>query len=304
MKNIYTILDLALRFGSIHLKQLDGTQLGTSASKALTSKSSCSLQGEEGNIKSSRFSMVAAAEKQNQTCNTEFILLGFGDSPDLQVPLFLLFLVIYVVTMMGNILILTLVVADQRLHSPMYFFLSNLSCLEMCSSSTILPKLLASFLTGDRTTSYSSCLTQFFVFTFLVGVECYLLAVMSYDQYLAVCKPLHYVTLMNPKLCIALAAGSWIEQMRKETKDCSPEEKASACIRCAQVDDLAPQVAELQETPKRLCSVREAEMEKERWLQNHAPIVDTTENEAPWILVTCKSRLNPPESQLRTDMKL
>lgn len=164
--------------------------------------------------------MMSATEKQNQTYITEFILLGFGDLSDLQVPLFLLFLMIYVVTMMGNILILTLVVANQHLHTPVYFFLSNLSCLEMCYSSTILPKLLASFLTGDRRISYSSCLTQFFVFAFLLGVECYLLAVMSYDRYLAVCKPLHYVTLMNPKLCIALAAGSWFcDQLCYHTLD-------------------------------------------------------------------------------------
>ncbi|XP_009808547.1 olfactory receptor 5B21 [Gavia stellata] len=153
---------------------------------------------------------MLATEKQNQTYITEFILLGFGDLPDLQVPLFLLFLVIYIVTMMGNILILVVVVANQHLHTPMYFFLSNLSCLETCYSSTILPKLLASFLTGDRSISYRSCMTQFFIFAFLVGVECYLLAVMSYDRYLAVCKPLHYVTLMNRKLCIALAAGAWV----------------------------------------------------------------------------------------------
>ncbi|KAM7102957.1 LOW QUALITY PROTEIN: olfactory receptor 11A1-like [Ciconia maguari] len=152
---------------------------------------------------------MSAIEKQNQTYITEFILLGFGDLPDVQVLLFLLFLVIYMVTMMRNFLILVLVGANQHLHTPMYFFLSNLSCLEMCYSSTILPKLLASFLTGDRSISYSSCMTQFFIFAFLVGVECYLLAVMSYD-YLAVCKPLHYVTLMNCKLCIALVAGAWV----------------------------------------------------------------------------------------------
>ncbi|KGL99749.1 Olfactory receptor 10A7, partial [Charadrius vociferus] len=146
----------------------------------------------------------------NQSHVTEFILLGFGDLPVLQVPLFLLFLVIYMVTMTGNILILVLVVANQHLHTPMYLFLSDLSCLETCYSSTILPKLLASFLTGNRSISYSSCMAQFFVFAFLVGVECYLLAVMSYDRYLAVCKPLHYITLMNHKLCIALAAGAWV----------------------------------------------------------------------------------------------
>lgn len=96
---------------------------------------------------------MSATEKQNQTYVTEFILLGFGDLPNLQVPLFLLFLVIYMLTVMGNILILVLVVANQHLHTPMYFFLSNLSCLETCYSSTILPKLLANFLTGDRSIS-------------------------------------------------------------------------------------------------------------------------------------------------------
>ncbi|NXV54237.1 O11L1 protein, partial [Uria aalge] len=152
---------------------------------------------------------MSATEKQNQTYITEFILLGFDDFPDLQVPLFLLFLVIYMMTMTGNILVLMLVVANQHLHTPMYFFLSNLSCLETCYSSTILPKLLTGFLTGDRSISYSSCMTQFFVFAFLVGVECYHLAVMSYDRYLAVCKPLRYVTLMNREHCMALAAGAW-----------------------------------------------------------------------------------------------
>ncbi|GAB0193877.1 olfactory receptor 1020-like [Grus japonensis] len=153
---------------------------------------------------------MSATENQNQTGITEFILLGFGDLPDLQVPLFLLFLVIYVMTVTGNILVLVLVAANRHLHTPMYFFLSNLSSLETCYSSTILPKLLASFLTGNRNISYSSCMTQFFIFAFLVGVECYLLAVMSYDRYLAVCKPLHYITVMNHKLCIALTAGAWV----------------------------------------------------------------------------------------------
>ncbi|NXW38154.1 O11L1 protein, partial [Phaetusa simplex] len=152
---------------------------------------------------------MSATETQNQTYITEFVLLGFGDFPDLQVPLFLLFLVIYMVTMTGNILVLMLVGTNQHLRTPMYFFLSNLSCLEMCYSSTILPKLLAGFLTGDRSISYSSCMAQFFVFAFLVGVECYLLAAMSYDRYLAVCKPLRYITLMKRERCVALAAGAW-----------------------------------------------------------------------------------------------
>ncbi|XP_013802240.1 olfactory receptor 6Z7-like [Apteryx mantelli] len=153
---------------------------------------------------------MSAIGKQNQSYLTEFILLGFGNFLDLQPALFLFFLVVYMVTMTGNILVFVLVVANQHLHKLMYFFLGNLSCLKTCYTSTILPRFLASFLTGDRSISYSSCMTQFFIFAFLVGVECYLLAVISYDRYLAVCKPLHYVILMNHKCCIALAAGAWV----------------------------------------------------------------------------------------------
>ncbi|CAM5096015.1 unnamed protein product, partial [Natator depressus] len=150
------------------------------------------------------------AEGGNQRPITEFILLGFGNQPGLQILFFLLFLVIYVVTMAGNLLIVVLVVTDQHLHTPMYFFLGNLSCLETCYTSTILPRMLASLLTGDRTISVEGCITQLAVFGFLVTAESYLLVVMSYDRYLAICKPLHYGTLMNGRLCLQLAAGSWI----------------------------------------------------------------------------------------------
>ncbi|EMP25571.1 Olfactory receptor 6C75 [Chelonia mydas] len=117
---------------------------------------------------------------------------------------------IYIVTMAGNILIVALVVADQHLHTPMYFFLGNLSCLETCYTSTILPRMLASLLTGDRTISFSGCIIQLYSFGFLVVTECFLLAAMSYDRYLAICKPLHYAALMNGRFCLQLAAGSWI----------------------------------------------------------------------------------------------
>ncbi|XP_050775832.1 olfactory receptor 10A7-like, partial [Gopherus flavomarginatus] len=156
---------------------------------------------------------MADPEQANQTSLTEFILLGFGTVPDLQILLFLLFLVIYIVTMCGNILIIVLVVADQHLHTPMYFFLGNLSCLETCYTSIILPRMLASFLTGDRTISVGGCITQCYFVGFLAGTECYLLAVMSYDRYLAICKPLHYATLMNGSFCLQLAAGSWISAL-------------------------------------------------------------------------------------------
>ncbi|XP_044840256.1 olfactory receptor 10A7-like [Mauremys mutica] len=95
----------------------------------------------------------------------------------------------------------------------MYFFLGNLSCLEICYTSTILPRMLASFLTGNKTISVVGCITQYYFVGFLAGTECYLLAVMSYDRYLAICKPLHYATLMNGSFCLQLAAGSWISAL-------------------------------------------------------------------------------------------
>ncbi|CAM5158006.1 unnamed protein product, partial [Eretmochelys imbricata] len=153
---------------------------------------------------------MADRNQRNRTAVTEFILLGFGDVPELKILLFLMFLAIYMATMFGNMLITALVVADQHLHSPMYFFLGNLSCLETCYTSTILPRMLASLLTGDKTISFSGCITQLYFFCALAATECCLLAAMSYDRYLAICKPLHYSTLMNSRFCLQLAAGSWL----------------------------------------------------------------------------------------------
>ncbi|XP_062992645.1 olfactory receptor 2AP1-like [Elgaria multicarinata webbii] len=146
---------------------------------------------------------------QNRTSITEFILLGFGNIEDLDNLLFLLFLVIYIVTVFGNLLIVALVVADQHLHTPMYFFLANLAFLEICYTSTILPRMLVSFLTGDKAISLWGCIVQMHFFSTLGATECYLLAVMSYDRYLAICRPLHYVTLMNNRTCIVLVSISW-----------------------------------------------------------------------------------------------
>ncbi|XP_044840769.1 olfactory receptor 11A1-like [Mauremys mutica] len=148
-------------------------------------------------------------DRGNQSV-TELILLGFGNLSELQTLLFLVFLVIYIVTMAGNILIAALVVADQHLHTPMYFFLGNLSCLETCYSYTVLPKMLTSLPSGDRTISVSSCIIQFYFFSALVGTECFLLSMMSYDRYLAICKPLHYAALMNDRFCLQLTVGSWM----------------------------------------------------------------------------------------------
>ncbi|XP_061448077.1 olfactory receptor 6B1-like [Rhineura floridana] len=146
----------------------------------------------------------------NQTMITEFILLGFGGNQEVQIVLLLLFLVIYIVTVSKNLLIILLVVSDQHLHTPMYYFLGNLSCLETFYSSTILPRMLYSLLTGDRSISFVGCVTQFYIFDILVTTECFLLAAMSFDRYLAICKPLRYATQMTDRLCVKLAAGSWV----------------------------------------------------------------------------------------------
>ncbi|CAM2095152.1 unnamed protein product [Caretta caretta] len=149
-------------------------------------------------------------EGRNQTPIVEFILLGFGNVPELQPLLFLVFLVIFIVTVAGNILIIALVVTDQHLHIPMYFFLGNLSCLETCYTSTILPRLLASLLTGDRSISVKGCILQLYLFGVMSSTECLLLMAMSYDRYVAICNPLRYAALMNGRVCFQLVAGSWI----------------------------------------------------------------------------------------------
>ncbi|XP_048372552.1 olfactory receptor 6N1-like [Sphaerodactylus townsendi] len=149
-------------------------------------------------------------ETANETTIATFLLLGFGDAPELQIPLFLVFLIIYSVTMTGNIIIIVLVILDHHLHIPMYFFLGNLSCLETFYTSAILPRMLASFLTGDRTISLGGCFIQLYCFTALAIAECYLLASMSYDRYLAICKPLQYATLMSGRLCFVMSAVSWL----------------------------------------------------------------------------------------------
>ncbi|XP_039353458.1 olfactory receptor 5V1-like [Mauremys reevesii] len=157
------------------------------------------------------------AEVRNQTPIMEFILLGFGNDPELQPLLFLLFLVIYIVTVAGNILFVVLVVTKQHLHIPMYFLLGHLSCLEICYTSAILPRLLASLLTGDRTISVKGCIVQLYSFGILTNTENLLLTAMSYDRYLAICNPLRYAALMNGRVCWQLVAGSWISSFLLST---------------------------------------------------------------------------------------
>ncbi|NXS08497.1 OR5BL protein, partial [Neodrepanis coruscans] len=153
---------------------------------------------------------MANREWKNETVVTEFILLDLGNGPELDSFVFLMFLSIYFVTIIGNTFVLVLVVANQHLHTPMYFFLGNLACLEIFSSSNILPRMLLSYVSGNRSISARGCFTQYYFFGCLAAAECYLLATMSYDRYLAVCEPLHYLSHMDTKLCLLLAAASWV----------------------------------------------------------------------------------------------
>lgn len=149
-------------------------------------------------------------QSRNYTELTDFILLGFWTSPEAQVPLFLLFLFIYLVILLGNLSMLTVIKIDSRLHTPMYFFLQNLSFLDLCYSTVIAPKALATFFSKEKKISYNECATQFFFFALFVGTEGFLLAVMAYDRFSAICSPFLYTVHMSQPACIRLVAGSYI----------------------------------------------------------------------------------------------
>lgn len=141
---------------------------------------------------------------------TEFFLLGFGDLKELNALLFLVFGIVYLLTVSANLLLVVLVCTQQGLQTPMYFFLANLSCLEVCYTSNIVPRMLVDLLREHRMISMLGCITQLYFFGALGSTECYLLAVMSYDRYLAICRPMHYSTLLHGTLCVELAIGSWL----------------------------------------------------------------------------------------------
>nr|XP_003421395.1 olfactory receptor 5B12-like [Loxodonta africana] len=147
---------------------------------------------------------------ENRTELTEFILAGLTNDPELQIPLFITFFLIYLITLLGNLGMILLILMDSRLHTPMYFFLSNLSLADFGYSSAVTPKVMAEFLTGDKIISYNACATQFFFFAGFITVESFLLASMAYDRYAAVCKPLHYTTTMTTDVCAFLAIGSYV----------------------------------------------------------------------------------------------
>ncbi|XP_012884474.1 PREDICTED: olfactory receptor 5B3-like [Dipodomys ordii] len=147
---------------------------------------------------------------ENRTEVKEFILLGLTNNPYLRVPLFIAFLLIYIITLVGNLGMVLLIVFDSRLHTPMYFFLGNLSLMDFCYSSSITPMAMAGLLMGHKVMSYNACAMQMFFFSTFANVGNYLLASMAYDRYAAVCKPLHYTTIMTRNMCAGLVVSCYI----------------------------------------------------------------------------------------------
>ncbi|XP_039094959.1 olfactory receptor 1N1-like [Hyaena hyaena] len=149
-------------------------------------------------------------EIRNQTSASDFLLLGFSAHPGQQPLLFTLFLSMYLLTVVGNLLIILAIGSDQHLHTPMYFFLANLSFVDTCFTCTIVPKVLVNILTWHHTISHNGCLIQMYFFMALALVDDFLLAVMAYDRYVAICLPLRYTTVMCPQRCLLLVAASWL----------------------------------------------------------------------------------------------
>ncbi|XP_005380570.1 PREDICTED: olfactory receptor 2D2 [Chinchilla lanigera] len=145
----------------------------------------------------------------NQTQVAEFLLLGLSDDPNTQQLLFVLFLGVYLITVLGNLLLVSLVQIDSQLHTPMYFFLCNLSLADLCFSTNIVPQALVHLLSRKKSISFTRCAAQLFLFLIFGCTQCVLLAVMSFDRYVAICNPLHYPSIMTWRVCIQLATGSW-----------------------------------------------------------------------------------------------
>ena len=149
-------------------------------------------------------------EQRNGSSFTGFILLGFSDRPQLEQVLFVALLIFYIFTLLGNSTIIVLSHVDPQLHTPMYFFLSNLSFVDLCYTTSIVPQLLVNLRGSDKSISFGGCVVQLYISLGLGGTECILLGVMALDRYAAVCKPLHYTVIMHPCLCALMACASWI----------------------------------------------------------------------------------------------
>ncbi|KAL4828407.1 hypothetical protein H8958_012091 [Nasalis larvatus] len=149
-------------------------------------------------------------EETNNSSEKGFLLLGFSDQPQLERFLFVIILFLCILSLLGNTAIILVSCLDSRLHTPMYFFLSDLSCVDICFTTSVAPQLLVTMNKADKTMSYGGCVAQLYVAMGLGSSECILLAVMAYDRYAAVCRPLHYTAMMHPRLCASLASVAWL----------------------------------------------------------------------------------------------
>ncbi|XP_078520428.1 olfactory receptor 1E2-like [Lissotriton helveticus] len=148
--------------------------------------------------------------EKNWTSVKYFVLLGLSDNANQQAGLFALFLAMYLTAIMGNALIVAVIIRDLHLHTPMYFFLGNLSFVDICFTSAIAPRMLKDMLSEVRTIPFHSCFAQLYAFFCTGSTEAYLLAVMAFDRYIAICNPLRYTSVMSRSLCISLVCGSWV----------------------------------------------------------------------------------------------
>lgn len=147
---------------------------------------------------------------ENSTTMTEFVLLGISNQSELQVLFFTMFFLTYLFILVGNVLVCVATGLHHTLHTPMYFFLQNLSFLDICFTSVTVPQMLVNLMSEKKTISFVGCATQMFFYLFLGAAVCYFLAIMSYDRYLAICHPLHYVRLMTRKACFLLVSGLFV----------------------------------------------------------------------------------------------
>ncbi|XP_055969242.1 olfactory receptor 7A10-like [Sorex fumeus] len=148
-------------------------------------------------------------ESGNVTRNREFLLLGFSEEPEDQPLIFVLFLFMYLITVLGNLILILAVRSDLHLHTPMYFFLPNLSLVEICFTSTTIPKMLVNIQTHSKAITYEGCLTRIYFFIAFGSLDDLILTVMAYDCFVAICHPLHYTVIMNPRLCGLLVLVCW-----------------------------------------------------------------------------------------------
>ncbi|XP_025310019.2 olfactory receptor 2G6-like [Canis lupus familiaris] len=160
-------------------------------------------------------------EESNNSSEKGFLLLGFADDPQLERILFVIILLFYILNILGNTAIILVSYLAPILHTPMYFFLSNLSCVDICFTTSVAPQLLVTMNKKEKNMSYGGCVAQLYVAMGLGSSECILLAVMAYDRYAAVCRPLQYTTIMHPQLCASLAIIAWLSGLITSLIQCS-----------------------------------------------------------------------------------